>query len=661
MTMLNPPATPPDRPRRRRPRSPIARASARQASRLEPLRSRFDCVLSRVQRAHSGLLREDGFLLIEALISAVLVAVIVIGMFNGFDAANKAGTDERAHNEAVLLAEQSQEQLRSDPVTTLDKLQTASHSYTTTVDGTEYTVTQEASPSNGTTETTCNVTEVTKQTAGNVLITSKVSWALLKAKSLTKERPAVSLSSIITPPTGSGLEIDAGNQPAPTAGVSGITAIVTYLPTGSSTLTTAEGTTNSNGCFVFEGIPSTAASIAISEKAGYVTPAGLLKWPTKEVSVAANLTTHYPVTYNQGGAIKANFTYKGSGTYEGKTVTGDTFVVFNTEMRSEPNFEVGSTSFTHEAGGEERYTPTTGTYASSATTAKESLYSAGDLFPFITKWAVWAGDCIANNPTTYIPSLSGGSVAVSSGATSEATVPMSIINLAVRNGTLASPGTLNSEELTATVTDTACSSSAVPNNATAAKLAHAQKTKSGALTSPFMPFGAYSLSVERSKKRYTYGGENKTEAGTSPTIYLGARTQTEIASSISTYKEEIKKDPEKIAALKKLNEEEAKPRETKEAEERAQWKKELECYKNLLCFLNIFEKKVSESEYNAKISNQTKTREAAEKTEKEKQAPRNAEIKALEEALKTAETNLKAAEKEQKEEEEDHVKVEEVS
>ncbi len=562
-----------------------------------------------------------------------------------------------------MLAEQSQEQLRSDPVTTLDKLQTASHSYTTTVDATEYTITQEAAPSNGTAETSCNVTEVTKQTAGNVLITSKVSWALLKAKSLAKERPAVSLSSIITPPTGSGLEIDAGNEPSPTAGVPGITAVVTYLPTGSSTLTTAEGTTNSNGCFVFEGIPSTAASIAISEKAGYVTPAGLLKWPTKEVSVAANITTHYPVTYNQGGAIKANFTYKGSTTYEGKAVTGDTFVVTNSEMRSEPDFEVGSAAtFTHETGGEERYTANTGTYAASATTAKETLYSAGDLFPFITKWAVWAGDCIANNPTTYVPSLSGGSALVTSGATAEANVPMSMINLAVHNGTLASPGTLNAEELATTITDTACTTSAVPNNAVAAKLTHAQKTKSGALASPFMPFGAYSLSVEKGTKRYTYAGENKTEAGTAPNIYLGARTQSEIAKSLTTYKEEVTKDTEKIATLKKANEEEApakKARETKEAEERAQWTKELECFKNLFCFLDIFEKKVNEGEYNSKISNQTKTREAAEKTEKEKQAPRNAEIKTLEEAQKAAETNLKAAEKEQKEEEEDHVKVEE--
>jgi Tfp pilus assembly protein PilV len=614
------------------------------------------------QRGHARLLREDGFLLIEALISAVLVAVIVIGTFNGFDAANKAGADQRAHDEAVLLAEQSQEQLRSDPVTTLDKLQTASNAYTTTVDATEYTVTQEASPSNGTAETACNVTEVTKQTAGNVLITSKVSWALLKAKSLSKERPAVSLSSIITPPTGSGLEVDAGNQPSPTAGVPGITAIVTYLPTGSSTLTTAEGTTNSNGCFVFEGIPSTSASIAISEKAGYVTPAGLLKWPTKQVSIAANRTTHYPVTYNQGGAIKANFLYKGLGTYEGKTVTGDTFVVSNSAMQSEPNFEVGSTAFTHEVGGEERYTAGTGTYAASATTAKEPLYSSGDLFPFVTKWAVWAGDCVANNPTTYVSTLNGGSVAVTSGATTEANVPMSIINLAVREGTLAVPGSLNGEELTTTITDTACTSSAVPDNAVAAKLTHAQKTsKAGALSSPFMPFGAYSLSIERAKKRYTYASENRTEAGTSPIIYLGARTQSEIATSINTYKEEVKKDTEKLAALKKANEEEEPTRikrETKEAEERAQWKKELECEKNLLCFLNFFEPKVTEAEYNTKIAKQKTTREATEKTEKEKQAPRNAEIKALEEALKTAEANQKAAEKEQKEEEEDHVKVE---
>ena len=394
-----------------------------------------------------------------------------------------------------------------------------------------------------------------------------------------------------------------------------------------------------------------------------MTPAGLLKPATKEFSVAPNLTTHDSVVYNQGGAIKANFAYKGASTYEGKTVTGDTFVVTNSQMVVAPEFQVGSTGFTYESSGEGRYTPSTGTYSASATTAKQTtLYPAGDLFPFLLPWATYAGDCAANDPEKFISSLKGGTPAtVLAGQTVETTIPMSKINLAVREGTLASPGSLNAEELTTKITNTACASEPTPNNAAATNLIHSQKTKAGALASPFMPFGAYSLAVERAKKRYTYAGENTTEAGSSPTIYLGARTQTEIATSINTYKEEVKKDSEKLAALKKLNEEEApakKTRETKEAEERTQWTKELECYKNLFCFLNIFEKKVSESEYNTKISNQTKAREAAEKTEKEKQAPRNAEIKALEEALKTAEANLKAAEKEQKEEEEDHVKVE---
>ncbi len=170
----------------------------------------------------------------------------------------------------------------------------------------------------------------------------------------------------------------------------------TYTPLNSTTPETREGTTNTAGCIVFGDIESTAATVAIDEKSGFVTTTGALKVQPKEVALAPNITVHDSVVYDQGGAIKANFTWKG------KSVTGDSFVVVSGQLPA-PKFEVGANLFSYEGSGEEDYPAGTGKYASSATTAKGMRYSTGDLFPFLepNRWVVYSGDCIANNPHTF--------------------------------------------------------------------------------------------------------------------------------------------------------------------------------------------------------------------------------------------------------------------
>ncbi len=151
-------------------------------------------------------------MLMEVVISALLVGLIVVATFTGFDVVNRVTAEQRRHNEAALLAAQSQEQLRSNPATTLDTLESEPHVYTRTVGGTVFTITQQAQPVNATgTATGCNATETKSKTSTNILITSTVTWPTLKAS----KRPAVEQSSIITPPTGSALEVDITNGAAP--------------------------------------------------------------------------------------------------------------------------------------------------------------------------------------------------------------------------------------------------------------------------------------------------------------------------------------------------------------------------------------------------------------------------------------------------------------
>ena len=59
------------------------------------------------------------------------------------------------------------------------------------------------------------MTESKRQSGNAFSITSTVTWPISKPDN----RPQVTASSIITPPTGSALEVDAGNAPVVTCGV----------------------------------------------------------------------------------------------------------------------------------------------------------------------------------------------------------------------------------------------------------------------------------------------------------------------------------------------------------------------------------------------------------------------------------------------------------
>ncbi len=457
---------------------------------------------------------DAGFILIEVIISALLVGLIVVATFTGFDVVNRVSADQRQHSQAAALAAQSQEQLRSLPATSLLVLKASPHSYTQTIGGTVYTVKQSAELQGaGGSNATCSVTETERQSGNSFRITSTVSWAALKIGS----QSSVVASSLVTPPTGSGLEVDANNDPVPTAGISGVTAVVKYTPVGSGSIVSLQQTTGSEGCVVFGGIPSTAATVEIPEISGFVVPSGASKVQPKEIKVAPNYTTHYAVTYNRGGAIAAQFAYNGlNGTKgenyehannEGKAGAvkelpkGDTFVSWIPLMSATPNFELGSTRYLPPTAVYNPVPGEHGTYESQAT-------SPSILFPFALSeaekgsWQVYAGDCPENNPET----VTGGTVkppekiVVTAGATTNAVVPMTYVTVNLYKGTEAlakSEGYKNLETGTAwpvTITNVKCAG-VTPNNESPLNVKHTQWITTGAengghLENPFQPFAS---------------------------------------------------------------------------------------------------------------------------------------------------------------------------
>lgn len=487
-----------------------------------------------------------GDTLIEVLISALLVGLIVVATFNGFSDTTRVSQDERAHDQATVLAAQSQEQLRSDPASTLDALAASPHAYTQTVGGTTYTITQTVQFSGGSGGSAgCSNFKNENEESKNLDVISSVTWHQLGAL----KRNAVTQSSIITPPDGSGLEVDVTNLGKPEIGVPGVTVI-------SGGVTT---TTGAAGCVIYAGIPATTANVE-AYRLGYVTPSGEHKFIAKEVSIAPNLTTHQSVALAAGGSLQAKFEYKKSSTYKNgavtETVTGDTFVAANSKMGVAPEFEVGSTGFNFNA--EDEYEPLTGRitakpetigYAPTAETAiKAPYYPTGDLFPFTNRWTVYAGDCAANIPSTK-NGVEPGEQYVLAGERTTVSVPTSYVTLNVYKKTSGAEKETTPQEVK--ITNTSCTTQipqAVADNAIKSNYEHRQMTNTeGHLEVPFQPFGKFELCLAYNSgathRTYTTltNYENKKETGPEPalsSLYVGSEAPAgwTVAKSGSTIK-----------------------------------------------------------------------------------------------------------------------------
>jgi Tfp pilus assembly protein PilV len=487
-------------------------------------------------RARARALDEAGLSLIEVMITALLVALIVVATLTGFSAAGRATASERFHDQATLIAAESQEALRSDPSSALDTLVTETEGehkgrvYTVTNSGESFTVTQTAEYINDTEATSCNTGSSTTA-ARYYEVGSSVTWAQLEKAGLK----AVAQTSKITPPDGSGLEVDVTNLATPEAPVEGVT-----VNAGEATTTTSKA-----GCAIFGAIPSTSVSVD-AHKPGYVGLSGEYELIDEEVAIAPNLTTHHEVHMEKGGAIEAEFVYKKAKALEiskeSVPVTYDTFVVSNTSIPVYPKFELGSTKVETFPNG--TYNAILTPYEGKAVTPGNAAdYPKGNLFPYKTAYAVYAGDCTNNAPPSSVISEESetehpaDSAVVLPEATKVTRVPLSYVNLSVWSGTESSKaGSLEtSKAYPVKITNTACKTT-VANNATEAVAYHAQETAinpskgtnplAGHLEYPFQPFGKFELCVWSSTltKTYKVSYENTTVTGSTVNIYLGAKT-----------------------------------------------------------------------------------------------------------------------------------------
>ncbi len=485
----------------------------------------------RVRARHGGLAGEEGLTLIEVMVSALMVGFIAIATFNGLTVATDATASERFHDQAAQLAAQSQESLRSDSAATLDAIEESAHVYTQTIGGETYTISQSdkwVQDSNQ--NASCSATgKEHSNAAGNYLqVHTRITWP----QQLASGEHALEQYSIITPPDGSGLEVNVTNGLIPEKPVAGVT-----VKAGE-----AEAATGEAGCVIFGGIPATRINVEAFKVGDVTEETGAIRKDFPELLVVPNLTTQVPVKLNQGAAITAEFTH------EGKAATGDTFLAGNSKLEPAPDYELGSTRFgtfgkegEYEAlPGEIEATPGK-SYAATATTPVSAVYyPTGDLFPYESTWTVYAGDCPANNPevadTSQFAKGSGPSVSLTPGADAAVQVPTSEVKLEIYKTTIkAGGGGLASAIYPVKITNTACQKEKeekeketkktyVPDNASAYTLVHTQDTTaSGHLEAPYQPFGkSFELCLYNKAKKYkfttTYADE--TVKGTTIEIFL---------------------------------------------------------------------------------------------------------------------------------------------
>lgn len=204
---------------------------------------------------------EDGVILIEIVVSAMLLVIVALGVFTAFDAGTRATAEERHRARASSLAEGDVERMRGMRIADLSGL---NQTRALTVDGLSYTIRSEATFVNEpATTSTCAAGSGSRDL---LQVTSTVTWPSIGT------RPPVTVSSLVSPPNGSVVpnsgSLLASIKDSRSAGMSGVS--LTGSGPGSFSGTTAAG-----GCVMWRNLPQGNYSLTFGgAAAGKVDPDG---------------------------------------------------------------------------------------------------------------------------------------------------------------------------------------------------------------------------------------------------------------------------------------------------------------------------------------------------------------------------------------------------
>lgn len=427
--------------------------------------SRARAVLTALaRRARARATGEEGVALIEIVVSALLLAMIVVGMFSAFDSAGRFSSQEQIRAQANSLAQQDEDRLRGLQISQLSGLNQAR---TVTLNNTVFTVTSTASfVSDSTGTSSC----AQSGTADYIQTKSSVTWPSIGS------RPPVTAEGIVTPNAGGSLIVDVTDHNG--NGVAG----VTVSATGASTMS---GTTSSSGCAIFGGATPGSYTVSISDP-GYIDPNGNSS-PQQSTTVVGQATTSVPFTFDQASTISVTFDTKYSGVVH---PSGDntTLVLHNNGISYPGN----------------RWAGTNNTYNTTVTQS--------NVFPFSSAYQLYAGSCtsgssnsLGDEPSSF--SQTDATAAVTPGQTTNVVVHLPALLVTVYSGSYSSPGAVVSKPHVVLYDwycggspPVYCSSTCSSGQGTPNIEWAPATTTSGTLVDPGQPYGDYMVCADSGGK-----------------------------------------------------------------------------------------------------------------------------------------------------------------
>jgi Tfp pilus assembly protein PilV len=403
-----------------------------------------------------------GFAMVEAIVAAMLLVVVALGVLKGLETAQTSSGREKARSTAAALTEQDQERMRSFRAVDLDNYD---ETRTLTVNNVSYTVTSRVDWVRDSTGGTQSCNNSASQ-ADYMRLTSTTTSNLVN----TPIKP-ITLSSLVAPPVGAfgtnqgtlGIQVNDRDG----VGVPNINVTIT----GPTTITNA---TNDAGCAIFAYVP-VGSYTASMNSAGWVDQGGVQN--TSVGATVSNGTVNVKsLSYDRGASVDANF--------DTEPLGGSSGVPAATTQLSAANASVPSGPFAPFAG-ERVFNPP----------GSLGTITATGLFPFADGYNLYGGGCPGADPTKYDPDYfstvgAGAVVATDPGAASPAaTVRLPSINLRVLYNGLALPSTYQAyTRIVVTSIGTNCSEKfTFPAPAT---------DSAGWMLNPALPFGPYKVCAE---------------------------------------------------------------------------------------------------------------------------------------------------------------------
>jgi type II secretory pathway pseudopilin PulG len=348
---------------------------------------------------------EGGFVLIEVLVSALILAIAASGTLALLQATTHSAGEQRDSAKSYAVAQEDQARLRARQLSVLDGLEETRYRQ---LNGTKFKIESNGVfINNKAGEVSCKGENVKPD---YVRITSKVTWPGMGGRKPVVVRSVFSPVNGSVDPESGALIVSVLNSSG--GGLSGVG--ITLSGPANATRTTDE-----TGCAIFGSIPKGTNYTMTPSAPGLVGENG--KPPSaKTVGVVAGSPSPTPVElrYDLPGSFLAPFVYRVGASTEFKPSSQSSIMVFNQGMETAKSFSA--------VGG-----------------IPAPTVEAKELFPFTSPYAVYAGSCTSNNPNPKSEPNAPGAAAVAAitvprGAAVAPPVPsvqVPALNLTVKTGT----------------------------------------------------------------------------------------------------------------------------------------------------------------------------------------------------------------------------------